>query len=166
MSQPGGDDFLIDLFREEVRTHSQVLADGLVAVEQGAAPERLAAMMRAAHSIKGAARVVNVQPAVELAHAMEDCFVRRFRGRGPVPSSAAAARRPAGQCSPAAGCVPRVACGMPGGIRPPDAEHGRLEHPFVSRSDLQPDAAVSRRSAGVAATGPRPCPAARQEGPA
>ncbi len=90
MSQPGGDDFLIDLFREEVRTHSQVLADGLVAVEQGAAPERLAAMMRAAHSIKGAARVVNVQPAVELAHAMEDCFVRRFRGSGPVPSSAAA----------------------------------------------------------------------------
>ena len=80
MSQPGGDDFLIDLFREEVRTHSQVLADGLVAVEQGAAPERLAAMMRAAHSIKGAARVVNVQPAVELAHAMEDCFVHAQKG--------------------------------------------------------------------------------------
>ena len=74
---PSGDDFLIDLFREEVRTNSQVLTDGLVALEQGtASPERLEAMMRAAHSIKGAARVVNVQPAVEVSHAMEDCFVR------------------------------------------------------------------------------------------
>lgn len=77
MNQPGGNDFLIDLFREEVRTHSQILADGLVALEQGGAdPERLAAMMRAAHSMKGAGRVVNVQPAVEISHAMEDCFVR------------------------------------------------------------------------------------------
>ena len=42
MSQPGGDDFLIDLFREEVRTHSQVLTEGLVAVEQGGAGPRAA----------------------------------------------------------------------------------------------------------------------------
>jgi two-component system sensor histidine kinase and response regulator WspE len=77
MSQASSDDFLIDLFREEVRTNCQILADGLVALEQGnASPERLEAMMRAAHSIKGAARVVNVQPGVEVAHAMEDCFVR------------------------------------------------------------------------------------------
>ena len=67
MSQAGGDDFLIDLFREEVRTNSQILTEGLVALEQGgASPERLEAMMRAAHSIKGAARVVNVQPGVEV----------------------------------------------------------------------------------------------------
>ena len=77
MSQASSDDFLIDLFREEVRTNCQVIADGLVALEQGnASPERLEAMMRAAHSIKGAARVVNVQPGVEVAHAMEDCFVK------------------------------------------------------------------------------------------
>lgn len=77
MSQASSDDFLIDLFREEVRTNCQILADGLVSLEQGnASPERLDAMMRAAHSIKGAARVVNVQPGVEVAHAMEDCFVR------------------------------------------------------------------------------------------
>jgi two-component system sensor histidine kinase and response regulator WspE len=31
--------------------------------------------MRAAHSIKGAARVINLDPIVRLAHAMEDCFV-------------------------------------------------------------------------------------------
>ena len=32
--------------------------------------------MCAAHSIKGAVRVVNVQPGVDVAHAMEDCFVQ------------------------------------------------------------------------------------------
>ena len=48
-----------------------------MALEQGGSdPEQLAAMMRAAHSMKGAARVVNVQPAVEISHVMEDCFVR------------------------------------------------------------------------------------------
>src|SRR5215467_5413263 len=31
--------------------------------------------MRAAHSLKGAARIVNVQSVVRVAHAMEDCFV-------------------------------------------------------------------------------------------
>ena len=77
MSQSGGDDSLIDLFREEVRTNCQVLTEGLVALEQGSpSPQRLEAMMRAAHSIKGAARVVNVPPGIEVSHAMEDCFVR------------------------------------------------------------------------------------------
>jgi len=77
MNQPDEEDFLITLFREEVRTNSQILTEGLVALEQGSAsPQRLEAMMRAAHSIKGAARVVNVQPGVEVAHAMEDCFVK------------------------------------------------------------------------------------------
>ena len=55
MSQSGGDDMLIDLFREEVRANCQILTEGLVALEQGgASPKRLEEMMRAAHSIKGA----------------------------------------------------------------------------------------------------------------
>ncbi len=77
MSQSGGDDFLIDLFREEVRANCQVLTEGLVVLEQGgASPKRLEEMMRAAHSIKGAARVVNLPSAVNISHSMEDCFVR------------------------------------------------------------------------------------------
>ncbi|MHB8899998.1 MAG: Hpt domain-containing protein, partial [Thermoguttaceae bacterium] len=77
MNQPAGNDFLVDLFREEIRIHGQAITEGLVACEQaGGDSERLAAMMRAAHSMKGASRVVNVEPAVEIAHAMEDCFVR------------------------------------------------------------------------------------------
>ena len=37
--------------------------------------------MRAAHSIKGAARIVNIDAAVQLAHAMEDVFVAAQGGR-------------------------------------------------------------------------------------
>jgi two-component system sensor histidine kinase and response regulator WspE len=89
MSGAGSDAFLIDLFREEVRNNNQVLTEGLIALEQGESnPARLEAMMRAAHSIKGAARVVNVQPAVEVAHGMEDCLVRAQKAElqlaGPV----------------------------------------------------------------------------------
>jgi two-component system, chemotaxis family, sensor histidine kinase and response regulator WspE len=67
---------LIDLFREEARTQARVLNDGLLALDR--TPRDAAALeacMRAAHSLKGAARIVGVQVGVELAHAMEDCFV-------------------------------------------------------------------------------------------
>jgi two-component system sensor histidine kinase and response regulator WspE len=37
--------------------------------------------MRAAHSLKGAARIVNLGAAVRVAHAMEDCFVAAQQGR-------------------------------------------------------------------------------------
>jgi chemotaxis protein histidine kinase CheA len=37
--------------------------------------QELAALMRAAHCIKGAARIVQIESAVNLAHVMEDCFV-------------------------------------------------------------------------------------------
>ncbi|MFM0227947.1 hybrid sensor histidine kinase/response regulator [Paraburkholderia dipogonis] len=73
---------LIDLFREEARTQARVLNDGLLALDR--APRdagALEACMRAAHSLKGAARIVGVQVGVELAHAMEDCFVAAQDGR-------------------------------------------------------------------------------------
>ncbi|CAE6689042.1 hybrid sensor histidine kinase/response regulator [Paraburkholderia domus] len=73
---------LIDLFREEARTQARVLNDGLLALDR--APRDAAALeacMRAAHSLKGAARIVGVQVGVELAHAMEDCFVAAQEGR-------------------------------------------------------------------------------------
>jgi two-component system sensor histidine kinase and response regulator WspE len=73
---------LIDLFREEARTQARVLNDGLLALDR--TPRDAAALeacMRAAHSLKGAARIVGVQVGVELAHAMEDCFVAAQEGR-------------------------------------------------------------------------------------
>ncbi len=69
------DPALIDLFRAESDTHIPVLSQGLLALEKRAADDAaIASMMRAAHSIKGAARIVGIDAAVRVAHAMEDCF--------------------------------------------------------------------------------------------
>ena len=63
MSSLGGleDLSLMDLFRSEVETHSEVLSAALLALERSPGDtSRVDEMMRAAHSIKGAARVVGV----------------------------------------------------------------------------------------------------------
>lgn len=47
---------LIDLFRAEVETHAEVLSTALLELERAPGdPSRINEMMRAAHSIKGAA---------------------------------------------------------------------------------------------------------------
>jgi len=67
---------MLDLFRQELEDHSRALSDNLLSLENDAAsPETLASLMRAAHSIKGAARIMDFEPVVILAHAMEDLFV-------------------------------------------------------------------------------------------
>ncbi|MEN5159590.1 hybrid sensor histidine kinase/response regulator [Achromobacter spanius] len=73
---------LLELFQIETRTQVQVLNDGLLALEKNptSAPQ-LEACMRAAHSLKGAARIVDLHPAVRIAHAMEDCLVAAQEGR-------------------------------------------------------------------------------------
>lgn len=78
---PAGDG-LLDLFREEAETNALALEAGLVALDLGrATKEILEPLMRAAHSLKGAARIVGLQEAVVLAHAIEDVFVAAQRGR-------------------------------------------------------------------------------------
>ncbi len=81
-SETGLEDMsLIDLFRSEVETHSEVLSAALLALERSPSDtSRIDEMMRAAHSIKGAARVVGVDAAVPVAHVMEDCFLAAQRG--------------------------------------------------------------------------------------
>jgi len=65
-----------ELFRLEAENQAALLTSGLLNLERGpASPEQLEALMRSAHSFKGAARIVNLAPAVQVAHAMEDCFV-------------------------------------------------------------------------------------------
>jgi two-component system sensor histidine kinase and response regulator WspE len=67
---------MLDLFREEVRSHAASLNEGLVALETNAADvRRIEPLMRAAHSIKGAARIVGIDLAVELAHSLEEVLV-------------------------------------------------------------------------------------------
>jgi two-component system sensor histidine kinase and response regulator WspE len=83
MSSEAGqpDASLIDLFRSEVETHSELLSSALLALERSPGDmSRIDEMMRAAHSIKGASRVVGVDPAVRVAHVMEDCFVAAQKG--------------------------------------------------------------------------------------
>ena len=71
-----GDLSMLELFRMETETQSTVLTEGLLGLERDAdATQRLEELMRAAHSLKGAARIVGRQAAVVVAHAMEDCFV-------------------------------------------------------------------------------------------
>lgn len=73
---------MFDLFQTEVLQHAATLADGLVALEQRASdPKLVEPLMRAAHSIKGAARIVNLDVAVHLAHAMEECLIRVQKGQ-------------------------------------------------------------------------------------
>ena len=70
------DSSMMDLFRLEVEAQATVLNNGLLALEtQPRSAQELEALMRAAHSVKGAARIVGLEAAVQLAHVMEDCFV-------------------------------------------------------------------------------------------
>lgn len=71
-----------DLFRMETEGQGQVLTDGLLALERApTSAVDLEACMRAAHSLKGAARIVGLVAAVVVAHAMEDCLVEAQLGR-------------------------------------------------------------------------------------
>ncbi len=67
---------MLELFRIECELHGKVLADGLLQLEQDpTSVDWLEQLMRASHSIKGAARMVDIEPVVQVAHAMEDAFV-------------------------------------------------------------------------------------------
>ncbi|MBB3122064.1 hybrid sensor histidine kinase/response regulator [Pseudoduganella violacea] len=71
-----------DLFRMEAQSQTQILTDGLLALERRPADAgALEAMMRAAHSIKGAAAIVGLDMVVQLAHGMEDAFVAAQHGK-------------------------------------------------------------------------------------
>ncbi len=76
------DDFsLTDLFRVEAQSQVAKLTDGLVALDDAASPAQLEELMRAAHSLKGAARIVGYDNVVRLAHELEECFVATQEGR-------------------------------------------------------------------------------------
>ena len=73
---------MLDLFRVEAETQAQVLTSGLLALERDPTlADQLEACMRAAHSLKGAARIVGLAVGVRVAHAMEDCFVAAQQGQ-------------------------------------------------------------------------------------
>lgn len=73
---------LMDLFRSEADGQVALMTSGLLALEGEAVPSAsaLESLMRAAHSLKGAARIVGLAAAVRVAHALEDIFVAAQRG--------------------------------------------------------------------------------------
>jgi len=73
---------MLELFRLEAESQTAVLSAGVLAVEElERSPRTVEALMRAAHSLKGAARIVGLDPAVRVAHALEDCFVAAGKGQ-------------------------------------------------------------------------------------
>lgn len=80
---------MLELFRQEIDEHLAALSRGLLLLEGSAEPGSLVQpLMRAAHSVKGAARAVRQEAAVRLAHAIEDRLTAMARGaRTPGPAA-------------------------------------------------------------------------------
>ncbi len=71
---------MFDLFRAEAETQTSILASGLMELERGTpSAQTYEVLMRAAHSLKGAARIVYLQPVADIAHMLEDYFVAAQR---------------------------------------------------------------------------------------
>ena len=76
---------IMRLFFIELETQTCALSDALLALEANPHDrETLANLMRSAHSIKGAARVLGISHIVRIAHAMEDSLSYIEKTPGPV----------------------------------------------------------------------------------
>ena len=72
---------LFQLFREDAENHLAVLSDNLIQIEKNPlAGVLLESSMRAVHSLKGAARIIELHPIVTLTHGMEDAFIAAENG--------------------------------------------------------------------------------------
>ena len=129
---------MLDLFRVEAETQALVLTSGLLALERDPTlADQLEACMRAAHSLKGAARIVGLAVGVRVAHAMEDCFVAAQQGQ-----LDAAAARTSTCCSGPPTC-------WRASPTPPEAEIGQWD------DDKKPE--VDARLAALAGIARRRC---------
>ncbi|HEX4086235.1 MAG TPA: hybrid sensor histidine kinase/response regulator [Chthoniobacteraceae bacterium] len=81
---PGKDDGilkrLLAMFQVEAQEHLQTIASGLVDLERSPNPALLETIFRAAHSLKGAARAVNVTDVEGVCQALESVFAAMKRG--------------------------------------------------------------------------------------
>ena len=82
---------MLELFREEIRSHAKVLSTELLELERAPADlGRIEPLMRAAHSLKGACRIIGLDAAVGLAHDLEDVFVAAQAGKAALAAATAA----------------------------------------------------------------------------
>ncbi|MEO8169441.1 MAG: hybrid sensor histidine kinase/response regulator [Oxalobacteraceae bacterium] len=71
-----------DLFRMDAKYQTQLLTEGLLAMERNPSDTGAAeSIMRATHSIKGAAAIIDLQVVVQLAHVMEGSFLAIQHGK-------------------------------------------------------------------------------------
>ncbi len=75
VQQTALDVHMVDLFKIDLENQLKALSDGILQLEKAQGDTGLLmTLMRAAHSLKGAARVVRLQDLSSLAHVIEDCF--------------------------------------------------------------------------------------------
>ena len=84
---------LVATFVDEIGEHVAALNDGVMALESADATadsaETLISLFRSAHSLKGAARAVDVPPIEEVCHHLEDVFTAIRDGHLKVTSDVA-----------------------------------------------------------------------------
>ncbi|MEJ7590144.1 MAG: Hpt domain-containing protein [Planctomycetaceae bacterium] len=173
----GANEMMMDLFRAEVESHSEVLTSSLLKLERDPSDASVyESMMRSAHSIKGAARIVRVEAAVVVSHVMEDCFVAAQRGELQIKSSdfdlllrsvdllvriSEATKSAEPQLEQVSGdvhdCVAQLRCLREG--RPHAARISPVSPPLIAVAEkigsaLQPAATEAKKSAPSAATSP------------
>jgi two-component system, chemotaxis family, sensor histidine kinase and response regulator WspE len=67
---------MLELFRKEVETQVSILNQNLLILETNPeSAKAIESLMRSAHAIKGAARIISLDSIVHLTHTMEDCFI-------------------------------------------------------------------------------------------
>jgi two-component system sensor histidine kinase and response regulator WspE len=72
---------MLDLYRAEAENLTQALSAGINALDRNpASAETLENCMRAAHSFKGASRIVGLIAGVTVSRALEECFAAAARG--------------------------------------------------------------------------------------
>jgi two-component system chemotaxis sensor kinase CheA len=132
---PGEEEFLRSLratFSVEAAEHLQAIAQGLVELEKSADPEQrqkvIERVFRAAHSLKGAARAVNLGEVESLCQSLEDVFSAWNRGKAEVTT---------GALDGAHGTLDALsaAIGLPGGARAartPDAAAAAGDSPAAA----------------------------------
>lgn len=131
-----------ELFRAEAEAQCLVLSEGLLALEKSSDPaELLEVLMRAAHSLKGAARIVGLDQAVRVSHEMEECFVAAQRSNtAPLPAMIDVLLRGADLLRQLAGVTP----GAPGKEDIDDfVRDCRNPQPFVGMREPVPSAEPS-----------------------
>lgn len=70
---------MLELFKIELDNNTHILEKGLIDLENQGSNTDVESLMRAAHSLKGAARIVGLQKAVELSHSMEDLLEKALK---------------------------------------------------------------------------------------